>query len=96
MAIISNGTVATPAARRYVQQLVKHWSHKLAITESEGVVTIPFSPDITLTLAANDAGIVMRLVTPTDDEDLRFRKVFENHLDRFAFREVPLTYAWAR
>lgn len=94
MALTTTGFVATPNGARYIQQLVKHWSHRLAITEAEGVTTIPFSPDATLTLKSDATGIAMTLVTPGDADDQRFRKVFENHLDRFAFREVPLGYTW--
>jgi hypothetical protein len=96
MPIATTGFVITPKGDRYLQQLLKHWSHKFAIVEAGGGATIPFNPDVTLTLRANPEGIAMSLVSPNDGDDERFRKVFESHLDRFAFREVPLEYAWAR
>lgn len=93
---ITTGFVATAHAERYIQQLVKHWSHKLAIAEADGLTTIPFSPQVTLILKAEANGIAMRLTAPDEATDLRFRQVFENHLDRFAFREMPLAYSWSR
>lgn len=96
MTIISTGFVATPKGERYVQQLIKHWSHKLDISFADGVATIPFNPAVILTLTTTAEGITMRISTPDEVEDLRFRSVFEKHLDRFAFREAPLGYSWVR
>jgi hypothetical protein len=96
MTVTSTGLVATPKGERYVQQLVKHWSHKLDISFADGVATIPFNPAVILTLTTTAEGIAMRLSAPDDADDLRFRRVFENHLDRFAFREIPLDYSWVR
>ncbi|QQN62316.1 DUF2218 domain-containing protein [Bradyrhizobium diazoefficiens] len=96
MTVTTIGFVATAKSERYIQQLIKHWRHRLSITEADGVATIPFNPQVTLTLKASPAGIKMSLSVPDDAEDMRFRKVFESHLDRFAFREVPLGYAWTR
>jgi uncharacterized protein len=93
---MTTGFVATQKADRYLQQLLKHWSHKFAINEADGAATIPFTPYVTLTLMARPDGIAMSLVSSNDGDDERFRKVFESHLDRFAFREIPLEYAWAR
>ncbi|PTD16790.1 DUF2218 domain-containing protein [Sphingomonas fennica] len=91
---VTTGSVATPNAERYVRQLVKHWGHRLAIIEAEGVTTIAFGPEIILTLEPDRTRIVMRLTTPAEGEAVRFRRVFEEHLDRFAFREAPLAYQW--
>jgi hypothetical protein len=93
---MTTGFVAIPKADRYLQQLTKHWGHKFAINEADGAATIPFTSHVALTLIAKPDGIAMRLVSPNDSDDERFRKVFETHLDRFAFREIPLEYAWAR
>ena len=46
------------------------------------------------TLTAGADGITIALVTPTAEDDARMREVIERHLDRFAFREAPLTYRW--
>lgn len=96
MTVTTTGFVSTPKGDRYIQQLVKHWSHKLSITESDGAAIIPFNAEVVLTLTPSAAGIAMRLTAPNAEEDTRYRKVFESHLDRFAFREVPLAYAWVR
>jgi uncharacterized protein len=96
MTVISTGFVATPKGERYVQQLIKHWSHRLDISFTDGVATIPLNPAVILTLTTTAEGIAMHLSAPDDAEELRFQRVFENHLDRFAFREVPLGYSWVR
>ncbi len=40
---LSVARVPTHSASRYLQQLAKHWSHKMAVTfsEEEGVITFP-------------------------------------------------------
>lgn len=96
MPVVSTGFVATPHGERYVRQLVKHWSHRLAITEADGIATIAFGPETSLVLKPDDKGVEMRLTAPGEAEDTRFRRVFEEHLDRFAFREAPLAYDWRR
>jgi hypothetical protein len=96
MIITSIGFVTTAKADRYIQQLVKHWSHKLDIDCRDGVARIPFNSDVHLALETRNGGIAMTLTSPSDEADVRFRKVFEQHLDRFAFREAPLAYDWTR
>lgn len=90
----SSGFAATASGDRYVQQLVKHWSHKMVTTYADGVGTVPFSEAVSATLTAGADGITIALVTPTAEDDARMREVIERHLDRFAFREAPLTYRW--
>ena len=34
------------------------------------------------------------MTTADADENVRMRGVIERHIDRFAFREAPLTYEW--
>lgn len=92
--MISNGFVATQSGDRYVQQLVKHWSHRMATTYTDGIGRVPFSETTEATLTANDDGIAIALTTPSAEDDVRMREVIENHLNRFAFREVPLDYRW--
>ena len=91
-----NGFAATASAERYIQQLIKHWSHKMATTYADGVGLVPFSDVVNATLTARDDGIAIALVTPTAEDDQRMREVIERHLDRFAFREAPLDYRWER
>lgn len=92
--MISTGFAATASAARYVQQLVKHWGHRFPTGYDDGIGQLSFSETIYATLMAREEGIAIELVTPTTDDDRRMREVIERHLDRFAFREAPLSYRW--
>ena len=46
-------------------------------------------------MRADSDTLDLALTVPTDGDPLRMRKVVEEHLDRFAFRESPLTYDWS-
>ena len=96
MILTSIGFVPTAKADRYIQQLVKHWNHKLDIDYRDGVARIAFNSNVDLVLEARNGGIAMTLTSPSDEDDVRFRNVFEQHLDRFAFREARLAYDWTR
>lgn len=85
--------VPTAHASRYLQQLCKHWSHKFAVEfdETHGLIPLP------LGIAVLDAGAEALTVTCTVPEDgdlARLQQVVADHLDRFAFREAPLPFAW--
>jgi hypothetical protein len=45
-------------------------------------------------MTARHDGIAITLTTADLDENRRMRGVIEKHIDRFAFREAPLTYEW--
>lgn len=85
--------VKTENGGKYVRQLCKHWSHKLE-TEVDGDVGKVTFPTAVATMAADESGIAIS-ITGEDREDVqRLTEVVERHIDRFAFREDPLTYAW--
>lgn len=81
---------------RYIQQLVKHWGHKMATTydEGDGMGVFPFSEHTNAVMTAHNNGIGITLTTADREENVRMRGVIEEHLDRFAFREAPLEYEW--
>ena len=90
----SVAAIATPNGSKYLQQLCKHWSHKLEVEfdADHGRVSLPTSevgfaatPDmLTLTLTGPDAATFDRM-----------EEVVVNHLNRFAFRE-ELAVTWVR
>jgi hypothetical protein len=87
--------VPTPNGARYLQQLCKHWSHKLDVqlTENEGIVR--FSNAVA-TMRADNVGLTVT-VEAEDGETLeRTKGVVTSHLDRFAFREAPLPFQWVK
>ncbi len=98
MSAVATGFAPCAKASRYVQQLVSHWSHKMASTwaanDAGGRAEFPFSEGTTAAMDTSDQGITITLTTPSADENVHMRGVIERHLDRFAFREAPLSYEW--
>ena len=93
-ATIATGFAACEKPARYVQQVVSHWSHKMATTYADGVGTLPFSDVTSAVMQVLPNGIGITLTTADHEENVRMRGVIERHIDRFAFREAPLTYEW--
>jgi len=92
---VETARVPTTNGAKYLQQLCKHWSHKLDVElrESEGIVRFP---NAVATMTA-DADSLTVAVEAEDDETLqRMKGVVASHLDRFAFREAPLPFAWQK
>jgi len=87
--------VPTASASRYLQQLAKHWSHKLAVSYTPEAGTIDFPNGAHVELRAGPATLAV-VVTVPDGVDLAgMCGVVAEHLDRFAFREAPLPFNWA-
>lgn len=85
-------TVATDHGSRYLQQLCKHFAHKIPATFDTTTGRIEF-PIGGVDLAADAAGLTIR-VTPRDPaESEALRDIVARHLVRFAFRE-PLAFEW--
>ena len=96
MSSTSTGFAACEKPERYIQQLVSHWGHKMATSydEGDGMGVFPFSEHTNAVLTARHDGIAITLTTADQEENERMRGVIERHIDRFAFREAPLTYEW--
>lgn len=86
--------VPTPNAGKYVQQLCKHWGHKLDVQTEGNCGTIRF-PDGVGRMDAHADGLVLTISGEDPEAVERLKGVFERHIDRFAFREAPLTYTWS-
>lgn len=86
--------VPTHSASRYLQQLAKHWSHKMEVNFSEREATIAFPNGAKVELRADSDALDVRLAVPEDGDVARMEDVVASHLDRFAFREAPLTFDW--
>jgi len=95
-AAIAQGFAKCDKPERYIQQLVSHWSHKMATSydEGDGMGVFPFSDTDTAVMVARDGGIAITLTTGDHERNVHLRGVIERHIDRFAFREAPLTYEW--
>jgi hypothetical protein len=99
----SSALVPTANASRYIQQLCKHWSHNLEVdfTPDEGTVIFPrsargsdYPADATVTFTASERELVVRIDASSNSQLAALQTVVERHLDRFAFREAPLTFKW--
>ena len=95
-ASIAQGLAKCEKPERYIQQLVSHWGHKYATryeeADKEGV--FPFSDTETAIMTARPGGIAINLMTGDHERNVHMRGVIERHIDRFAFREAPLTFEW--
>lgn len=93
---VAHGFAACGKPERYIKQLVSHWSHKMATSydEGDGMGSFPFSELENAVMTARPEGIAITLVTADRERNVHLRGVIERHIDRFAFREAPLTYEW--
>jgi len=86
-------TIPTENASRYLQQLCKHFAHKVDVdfTPDAGTVSLPFG---TCHLTANAEQLVLKGTSKTSNLP-RLESFLGSHLARFAFRENP-TIDWQR
>lgn len=84
----ASASVATEHASRYLQQLCKHFAHKLPETTFDpqtGRIPFPMGT-CDLDATAGDT-LVLRATAGTNEELERLQGVVASHLVRFAFRE---------
>ena len=91
---ISVARVPTGSASRYLQQLAKHWSHKMEVSFTAEEGTIAFPDGSRLEMKADSETLDVVLSVPEGEDVELMRGVVASHLDRFAFREAPLTFDW--
>ena len=79
--------VTTGNASRYLQQLCKHFAHKVQVefTPEEGTVSLPFG---TCHLSADAEKLVLKAEAKRFAIG-RMERFLGDHLARFAFRENP-------
>jgi hypothetical protein len=96
MSATATGLAHCEKPERYIKQLASHWGHKMATSydEGDGMGTFPFSEHTSAVMTARPEGIAITLTAADKEENERMRGVIERHIDRFAFREAPLTYEW--
>ncbi len=83
----------TDKASRYLQQLMKHFAHKVEVdhTPTEGRANFPFGA---AQMRADDKALSLVVEGPTARDMVQSRYVVEEHLLRFAFREAPAPLDW--
>ena len=84
--------VATPHASRYLQQLCKHFAHRLPVTFDPAAGHIAFDGG-DCRLAATDGLLSLTVTASGAEQRARLEDVVARHLVRFAFRE-DMTIDW--
>jgi hypothetical protein len=90
---IATASVPTANAGKYMQQLCKHWSHKLEVDLSEERGVVKFQTAVATFEPAADA-LLVTIEGKEGEAVERMKGVVASHLDRFAFREAPLPFDW--
>jgi uncharacterized protein len=90
---IATASVPTANGGKYMQQLCKHWSHKLEVDLSEERGVVKFPAAVATFEPAADA-LLVRIEGEEGEAVERMKGVVAAHLDRFAFREAPLPFDW--
>jgi hypothetical protein len=103
MNIFATARVPTVQGSRYLQQLCKHWSHNLTVefTPTHGTVIFPrnnrgadYPDDALVTFDAGEDSLHVRIDASSAEQLKGLTGAVARHLDRFAFREAPLTFDW--
>lgn len=94
-ASVTSADVATASASRYLQQLCKHWAHKMAVEFDAGAGSISFPNGGVLRMTAAPAALQLAITAPDAETAITLQGVVARHLDRFAFREAPLKFDWS-
>jgi uncharacterized protein len=90
---IATASVPTANGGKYMQQLCKHWSHKLEVDLSEERGVVKFQTAVATFEPAAD-GLLVTIEGEEGEAVERMKGVVASHLDRFAFREAPLPFDW--
>jgi uncharacterized protein len=88
----STAQVRTGDAGSYLRKLCQHWSHRFPVEfdASQGRIQLP---EATCMLHATPDGLNVRLELQQGADDAHLRRVVEEHLQRFGFRE-ELKFLW--
>ncbi|KAA9007828.1 DUF2218 domain-containing protein [Histidinibacterium aquaticum] len=80
------GTFTTQNASKYLQQLCKHFAHKVDVDydADHGRAAFPTGP---ARLTATGDALIAEVEAGSAEELQRARAIVDNHLARFAFRE---------
>ncbi|WP_395173920.1 DUF2218 domain-containing protein [Roseibium alexandrii] len=84
--IEATSTAQTASASKYLQQLCKHFAHKVPANWDalKGEVIFPFG---LCRMEANETCLTIRCESDEEQHMERMKGVIDNHLERFAWRE---------
>ena len=93
MPMIAKARFETAHGSKYLQQLCKHFAHKLAVEfdECAGRIALPTGPAV---LNASQAALSITITADDAAGVIRARQIIDDHLRRFAFREGFDTMDW--
>ena len=91
---IARASVPTANAAKYIQQLCKHWSHRLEVDLSDEKGLVKF-PAAVVTLEPGADALLVTIEGEEAETVERMKGVVATHVDRFAFREAPLKFDWS-
>lgn len=103
MTVSSTAIVPTSQASRYLQQVCKHWAHNLEVsfTPEAGIIVFPrdargasWAGDGVVTFQAGSRHLECGIDASEPGQLEGLKAAVARHLDRFAFREAPLPFAW--
>ncbi|NDV01322.1 DUF2218 domain-containing protein [Pseudoroseicyclus tamaricis] len=89
----SDARLATPNGSRYLQQLCKHFAHKIEVEYSatEGRCALPPGPAL---MKADEESLWIEVTAPDEEGLTRAKSVIDSHLARFAYREEVEAMPW--
>jgi hypothetical protein len=92
-ALHDTGTFRSENASRYLQQLCKHFAHKIEVRfdPASGEIALPPGP---ARLTADDTQLTVQIAAEDAAGLERARGIIDKHLVRFAFREGFEHMAW--
>ena len=84
----STANITTTRASTYLQQLCKHFAHKIEVRfdPQSGQITFPFGQ---CELQAAEGTLTLTVTAETQADLTKTTRVIASHLERFAFRENP-------
>lgn len=103
MSYTATARIPTQNASKYLQQVCKHWEHNLPVSfdANHGEVTFAkdargadWPADALVKLDAETDILVCTINASAEGQREGLKGALQRHIDRFAFREMPLTYDW--
>ncbi len=103
MSASSIARVPTKSASRYLQQVCKHWAHNMVVefTPERGTIVFPrdgrggpWAGDGLVTMESTPDALICRIDASEPAHLAVLKGALARHIDRFAFREAPMTYDW--
>ncbi|WP_299408657.1 DUF2218 domain-containing protein [uncultured Roseobacter sp.] len=90
----ARSTFETKKAPRYLQQLCKHFAHKVDVRYGPDTGQVDF-PLAQADLTAHSDRLEFEVRAESRDGLERTKRILEDHITRFAFRENPKTLEWS-